>query len=99
MQGMKTLARLQRWYQSRCNGDWEHNFGINIGTLDNPGWRVEINLAETTLECVDFVEISVLAPVEAWIRCWVEGPYFHGAGGPGMLETILEHFLDWAEAV
>jgi len=31
------LKWLQDWYAARCYGDWEHEFGINIRTLDNPG--------------------------------------------------------------
>ena len=38
------FQRLQKWYKSQCNGDWEHSFGIKIETLDNPGW-IEIGRA------------------------------------------------------
>jgi len=31
------LQFLQEWYLEQCNGDWEHEFGIKIETLDNPG--------------------------------------------------------------
>ena len=41
------LERLQRWYLYRCDGDWEHSFGITIETLDNPGWMVTIDLQDT----------------------------------------------------
>jgi hypothetical protein len=43
------LNRLQSWYESHCDGDWEHDKRIRIGTLDNPGWRVYINLADNLL--------------------------------------------------
>lgn len=33
------LTRLQRWYSSVCDGDWEHQFGVNVSTLDNPAGR------------------------------------------------------------
>jgi hypothetical protein len=39
--GMSTpdaLAWLMQWYLAQCNQDWEHEFGITIATLDNPGW-------------------------------------------------------------
>lgn len=29
---------LQKWYKSQCDGDWEHEYGIKIETVDNPGW-------------------------------------------------------------
>src|SRR5262245_45197449 len=40
------LERLQRWYDSRCDGRWEHDYGIEIETCDNPGWLVRIDLPE-----------------------------------------------------
>jgi hypothetical protein len=93
---MDELQELQRWYLAQCNGDWEHDRGIQIRTLDNPGWRVQINLASTVLEGVTFSEIADLAPEQDWIRCWVENDAFQGAGGPLMLAPILRHFLAWA---
>src|SRR3954469_18783567 len=44
------LDQLQRWYAQHCNGEWEHSYGISIQTLDNPGWRVKIDLHQTDLE-------------------------------------------------
>lgn len=51
---ISTLSRLQRWYKSNCDGDWEHSYGIDIGNLDNPGWTVKINLDDTPLANVPF---------------------------------------------
>ena len=96
---MTTLARLQRWYALQCNGDWEHPFGLKIETLDNTGWSVEINLTDADLEGMPFAEVSDLDPEADWIRCSVEDGEFQGAGGASMFETILGHFLDWAEGV
>jgi hypothetical protein len=33
-----TLTWLQAWYAEQCDGDWEHQFGVSVETLDNPGW-------------------------------------------------------------
>lgn len=46
---MNVLQEIQSWYISNCNGDWEHSFGVSIDTLDNPGWSVRIDLADTGL--------------------------------------------------
>jgi hypothetical protein len=94
---MHTLARLQQWYESYCDGDWEHGFGIHITTLDNPGWRITINLEGTDLENQPFSAIEDLAPERDWIRCWVTQKTFHGAGGPQQLEAMIERFLTWAD--
>src|SRR3954469_16092369 len=96
---MDELRRLQEWYLSQCDGDWEHGYGPRIGTLDNPGWTVTIELEDTALEGVPFVEVKDMAPPQDWFRCWVEGTEWHGVGGPLMLTAILGHFLDWADAV
>lgn len=45
--GIPGIDRIQSWFAERCNGEWEHEFGITIETLDNPGWRVRIDLAGT----------------------------------------------------
>ncbi|MBL0319091.1 MAG: hypothetical protein IPP74_07360 [Alphaproteobacteria bacterium] len=44
----QSLNWLMSWYASHCNGDWEHENQIKISTLDNPGWRLQIDLVDTT---------------------------------------------------
>ncbi|HSQ31341.1 MAG TPA: immunity 53 family protein [Gemmatimonadaceae bacterium] len=90
------LEELQRWYLSQCDGDWEHTYGVSIGTLDNPGWHVEIDLAETGLENRIFPAAADLASEQDWIDCKVVEAQFRGAGGPAMLGRILRMFLDWS---
>lgn len=99
--GMSTIERIQRWYLSKCNGDWEHTYGVRVETLDNPGWHVSIDLAGTNFEG------KGLAPVEYgvgpgsepegtnWMSCKADGKTFHGYGGPEKLEEIFECFLEW----
>ena len=79
MQG--ELEELQRWYASQCDGD-EHTYGIRTGTLDNPGWHVEIDLAETVLENRVFSAVTELEPERDWIDCKVAEAQFRGAGVP-----------------
>lgn len=95
---MSVLADLRKWYESQCNEDWEHQYGVTIGTLDNPGWTVTIDLVNTDLGGREFEEAKDLEPERDWIRCWVEDTKFHGAGGPQKLEEILRIFLNWANA-
>ena len=93
---MDTLQELQRWYHSQCNGDWEHSYGAKIGTLDNPGWSVIIDLTDTKLASRPFAEVERLEHETEWIHCRVQGGKWEGAGGPFMLEEILRTFLAWA---
>lgn len=93
---MEILAGLQHWYQSQCNEEWEHQFGVSIGTLDNPGWTVTIDLEGTDLKGRLFEEINDLEGESDWIRCWVDDSKFQGVGDPEKLEQILQIFLSWA---
>ena len=90
------LEELQAWYAAQCDGDWEHDYGVDITTLDNPGWRVRIPLAGTSLEHAAFPEVRDLVPEVAWMHRQVTQGRFEGAGGPLMLGRILRTFLDWA---
>jgi hypothetical protein len=47
---MSSTSWLQTWFVEQCDGQWEHIYGVRIETLGNPGWSVEIDLAETALE-------------------------------------------------
>ncbi len=93
---MDTLQELQRWYQSQCNGDWEHSYGVKIDTLDNPGWSVTIELIETDMSDRPFTAIQRLEHDKEWIYCEVRDQKFEGRGGPFMLEEILRTFVEWA---
>ncbi|BFV59917.1 hypothetical protein KCMC57_up50210 [Kitasatospora sp. CMC57] len=58
------LGFLTAWYTAQCDGDWEHEYGIRIETLDNPGWSVEVDLEGTGLDGVlpDRIETDEGAP-------------------------------------
>lgn len=94
---MNTLELLQRWYSANCDGHWEHKYGVSIGTLDNPGWQVTIDLNSTALEGKLFAEVEYgLDRSLDWYRCWKNGSVWSGVGGPGYLHTILSLFILWA---
>ena len=92
------LQRLQDWYLAHCNGDWEHTYGVSIGTLDNPGWTLDVELADTSLAGRHFATLKqdMEHPTE-WIHCSVSDLKFRGACGPLKLESVIEIFLAWAE--
>jgi hypothetical protein len=95
---MSALTDIQKWYESNCDGDWEHQFGVIIETLDNPGWAVSIDLTDTNLEGKSFQPIKEESSEESWIDCRVEDSKFRGFGDPRRLEEILTVFLDWARS-
>ena len=90
------LELLQEWYLQNCDGDWEHTYGLSIETLDNPGWRVKIDLTGTYLEIKHFESIKIERSDNDWIHCWVKENKFNGAGGPKNLQEILSKFLEWS---
>lgn len=97
---MGVLDDLRSWYVAQCDGEWEHTYGIQIETMDNPGWSVEIALRDTILEGKPFDPIeegSETDDAPSWIRYGLEGSKFRGFGDPGRLEQILVVFLDWAK--
>ena len=100
---MSTLRKLQDWYRSQCDGEWEHGYGVRIGTLDNPGWTVTIHLDGTYLAEIAFEAVSygvgkeVVEGSDEWLLCRVEEKKFEGRGGPEKLEEIIQVFLRWAE--
>lgn len=103
------ISWLQDWYTAQCDGDWDHHYGITIGTLDNPGWYVLINLAETPLEGATFDSVERHRSDENWVECrvveaeaggkWIGDVgrlQYRGAGGPHNLLEIVHTFREWA---
>lgn len=92
---MSTIEWLQDYFEECCNGDWERIYGIKIGTLDNPGWMVDIDLEDTAIEDCAFKKIRIERDDNNWIICRVENRVFKGRGGVKNLEEILIIFRDW----
>jgi hypothetical protein len=94
---MDSLKWLQNWYLRQCDGDWEHSHGIEIGNVDNPGWRVRIALTDTELARLPFTALRENRAEHDWIDCRVDDGVFSGCGGPLNLTEILDVFRRWAE--
>lgn len=92
------LIWLLKWYNSQCNGDWEHGNGVQIETFDNPGWSLRIRLEETELQDRQYQELSIDRSEHDWIRCYIEDKVFNGVGGPLNLPETLQIFRDWVKS-
>jgi hypothetical protein len=105
------LTWLQEWYFAQCGDEntvaetvadepyqWAH--GIKIDTLDNPGWTIKIDLANTLLHTKPFnkVEVDNDDPDDGndWYMCHVEDKVFYAHCGPLHLTTVIGIFKDWA---
>ena len=97
---MDLLLRLQKWYESQCDGDWEHQYGVRIDTLDNPGWLVKIDLEGTELQDRPFVDVVEGIGLEShpeqsqWVHCSVRDKVWQGACDSTQLGRVLKIFLD-----
>lgn len=91
------LDRLQMWYASHCDGEWEHDYGVRIYTLDNPGWSVSIDLKGTALSGRLFAAVNIRNSDQDWIVGELEGGIVRIRCGPDNLSQALQLFLDWAE--
>ena len=94
---MNAISWLEEWYKSNCDSFWEHDYGMSIETLDNPGWRVMIELHETQLEEKKFNNYAIDNGEDDWIECRVGEGIFHGSGDPSKLLRIIEIFKSFAE--
>ena len=88
---------LQAWYVMQCDGEWEHEFGVKIDTIDNPGWSVTIDIAYTSLAGQPYERQQVHRSEHDWLVTWQEDNHFHAACGPLNLGEALHTFRRWAE--
>ncbi|MCX4973243.1 immunity 53 family protein [Streptomyces sp. NBC_00620] len=90
---------MEQWYQAQCDGDWEHEWGVRIETLDNPGWTVRIDLEETALSGRPCLSTDVQRSDSDWVMAKVSDDVFEASCGPLNLGEVLRLFRDWATSV
>ncbi len=99
--------RPLRFSRPNCDGDWEHSYGVEILTLDNPGWSLEIHVEDTPLAGTPFEPVKIERSDSDWLTCWVGVPdrpncgrvqaqAFQAYCGPANLEEAIGMFLDWS---
>lgn len=92
------LSQLQNWYSSQCDEGWEYSYGVKIDTLDNPGWMLIIDLADTQL-CGSSVQREIIERTEKGLGsvrdCERSVRCLRGAHN---LEEMIEAFLSFAES-
>jgi hypothetical protein len=87
---------LQAWYVKHCDGDWEHQNGISISTVDNPGWQVKIDLPDCSPASTTYQRRVTHRSEDDWCMTWIEEDSFHAACGPTNLGEALHDFRVWA---
>ena len=98
MKTQHALTKLQDWYISNCDGDWEHTYGFKLETLDNPGWAVTVDLNETHQENQSFTERKINYEHDTeWLIVSKAGSKLKGACGPKELESLLTFVAEWLQ--
>jgi len=96
---MGVINKLMDWYISQVDGEWEHEYGVRIYTLDNPGWAVEIDYWATEIDGyispLQLFEISD----DDWYSYRFEDDKYLGMGDPSKLELIIATFLNIKDKV
>jgi hypothetical protein len=91
-----SIARLAAWFEKQCKDDWEHQFGVRIETLDNPGWSLVVDIKATDLELRPFESKSIERSDDDWVQARIDGLAFRAWGGPKNLEEMIDTFTRWA---
>ena len=87
---------FQEWFNSNCDGEWEHSHGLTIESLDNPGWFVKIDLRDTLLEFKLIQNDVVDNGNMDWHQIKIVDFHFQGAGSPNKLNYIIQKFREFA---
>ena len=94
---INSLKWLESWYASQCDGEWEHEYGIKISTVDNPGWFIEIDLSFTTMENLESEMDTVEEGETDWYFYSIKAKKFVASGDPSKLSFLIEKFKSIAE--
>lgn len=92
------LEWLENWYDSQCDGNWEHNYGVKIETIDNPGWNVNIDLNDIISKNLSEIKWNVVELSDKkWVGYKIENNKFNGACDPNNLNLIIYIFKELME--
>jgi hypothetical protein len=96
---VSSIEWLESWYRAHCNGDWEHQNGIRITTLDNPGWSLDVDLGETELADRAMPEKLLNRTDIDWVFVEVREGVFHARGGSGNLIELIGLFRAFVDGL
>lgn len=86
------LEWLQEWYKDQCDNNWEHNHGIKIDTLDNPGWDVEIDVNDTNFNLKNSKWKLFELNNDKWVGYKIDNNIFYASSDPLKLSLIIKIF-------
>ncbi len=92
------LSTLENWYAGQCNGEWEHSWGVEISTLDNPGWSVTIDLRDTRKQGASLPRTLIERTEHDWIDYRAIDNGFEIRCGPKNLSEAIGLFEEWFDS-
>ena len=92
------LTFLTKWFDAHCNGEWEHDLGVRIESLDNPGWALDVRIEDTNLEGAVSDWQRDEKSEHAWLHWRSTGLMFEARCGPRDLARALAAFEDFASS-
>jgi hypothetical protein len=96
---IESLEWIQNWFKENCDGEWEKNEVIQITTIDNPGWEVEIDISNTSIANTTINWILNENGKQDWYGVKIENQKFTAAGDPGKLIFLLGLFKEMIEKI
>lgn len=92
------LSKLMDWCSAHWDEDLQHDLGVSIGTLDNPGWILKVKLVGTNLSDVEMPELwegsddPSYPDASPWISCRIQDREFVGASDLTQLPRLISVF-------
>ena len=89
------LTWLAEFFHFLCDGEWEHDDGITLRTLDNPGWMLLVALSGTSLADKNLKEIDIRRSETDWIVLRKNQHIVEGFCGALNLTELVSIFRRW----
>ena len=92
MNSNDSLQWLQNYMLTATDGTWEHQNGISIDTLDNPGWRIKIDISNKFLVNSEKEKFVSDTSDANWIHIWhdsINNQLNIACGIPNLIEALL----------
>lgn len=87
------LNWLGEWINNQCDGDWEHEFGIQLITYDNPAIGLKVDLVKYE-DCMINSYRHFDLPSNDWISVKIDNSYLTITSTPLMLNKIFIFFQE-----
>jgi hypothetical protein len=83
---------LSEWFSSHCDGDWEHESGVRLETLDNPGWRLRVDIVGTGVDGRVLPRSKVDLGAGRWLWTSADGESFEASCDARSLRELVAAF-------